>query len=38
MVHNIFNVLCSAIMVPENQAALVEGEGIELMVIVMQNR
>uniref|UniRef100_A0A6U2FPL1 Beta-catenin-like protein 1 N-terminal domain-containing protein n=1 Tax=Hemiselmis andersenii TaxID=464988 RepID=A0A6U2FPL1_HEMAN len=38
LIQNIFNVICSALMVPANQSALVEGEGIELMVIIMQNR
>ena len=34
--HNIFNVVCSALLLPVNQKALVEGEGIELMVIMLQ--
>jgi len=37
-VHNIFNVVCSALLQPTNQKALVEGEGIELMVIMLQVR
>jgi beta-catenin-like protein 1 len=38
LVQNVFNILCSALMIPENQTMLVEGEGIELMVIIMQFR
>ncbi len=38
MVQNIFNILCSTLMVAENQTMLVEGEGIELMVLIMQFR
>lgn len=38
LVHNIFNVMCSALLQSANQKALVEGEGIELMVIMLQAR
>ena len=38
LVHNIFNTMCSALLQPANQKALVDGEGIELMVIMLQAR
>ena len=36
LVQNIFNVICSALLQAKNQKALVDGEGIELMVIMLQ--
>ncbi|EKX52315.1 hypothetical protein GUITHDRAFT_65479 [Guillardia theta CCMP2712] len=38
MIQNLFDSICSCVMVPENLAAFVEGEGIELMVIMLQAR
>mmetsp|Transcript_38537 Transcript_38537/g.90995 ORF Transcript_38537/g.90995 Transcript_38537/m.90995 type:complete len:517 (+) Transcript_38537:141-1691(+) len=38
LISNLFNTICSTLMITENQVALVEGEGIELMVIMLQAR
>eukprot|EP00802_Teleaulax_amphioxeia_P005483 Tamp_05487.p1 GENE.Tamp_05487~~Tamp_05487.p1 ORF type:complete len:552 (-),score=176.11 Tamp_05487:184-1839(-) len=38
LILNVFNVVCSALLQPANQVALVEGEGVELMVIILQGR
>jgi beta-catenin-like protein 1 len=38
LISNLFNTICSALMVAGNQTTFVEGEGVELMVIMLQAR
>ena len=33
---NVFDALCSALTEPDNKAKFLEGEGVELMVIMMK--
>eukprot|EP00026_Physarum_polycephalum_P001295 Phypoly_transcript_01296.p2 GENE.Phypoly_transcript_01296~~Phypoly_transcript_01296.p2 ORF type:complete len:521 (-),score=104.86 Phypoly_transcript_01296:150-1712(-) len=38
MLENIFNSLCSSLLLPENRSRFMRAEGLELMIIIMKNK